>query len=136
MTAKIEGLDSEIVRLEQRIGQRHHVLALQKDDIAHALRAKVTSPASLLTGVGVGFAVGRSLFGGGGAATSSRRRASPVWPIVGSVARTALSLAHTPLLVWISGWLGKSTAETGAAEAATTAGATAPVAPGTPLDPL
>ena len=51
-------LDGEIHDLEQRLRWRRVAARLHAADVGHGLRRKLTSPATLIAAVGVGFAAG------------------------------------------------------------------------------
>jgi len=84
--------DAEIEQLQQRIRLERMALTLSLQASQQAFRARLGSPAMLLTAAGAGFALGRIARNDDPGSASVRTRR---WALMIQVARTAIRLASS-----------------------------------------
>jgi hypothetical protein len=97
--------DAEIAQLQQRIRLGRIALILSVRTTQQALRARLTSPAMLLTAAGTGFVLGSVTKRGRGAASVPSRW----WGFVIEAASAALKIASSGPAMWVATVLGRST---------------------------
>ncbi len=96
----LDEIDAQIREVENRIALERIALNDAVSDCTNSLRETATSPMTLLTLAGVGYAVGKVVFRGKReAASSAPAKTAGVLGLLTGVAGTALSLAR-PGLGW------------------------------------
>ena len=93
MKMSIDELDEEIRRIEARIARERMALEEAVNGCTNSVREAVTSPKTLIALLGLGFGIGKVMFGGGGkrAAPGAVPKAGMLGLLTG-VAGTAFSL--------------------------------------------
>jgi hypothetical protein len=108
-------LDEAIAAAELRIKAREQRLAGAAQSLRTAAKHQLTSPSALLLAIGVGFAIGRVTEGTRAPGQSRLRR---IWSSVSESVKAALSVMHTPSLIWLARLFGRSSASTAGDDAA------------------
>lgn len=93
MKMSIGEIDSEIRRVEERIARERTELDQAVNGCTNSVRELMTSPKTLLALTGVGFALGKAMFGGKDGSTSKVAKPAGALGLLGGIAGTALSLA-------------------------------------------
>lgn len=103
----MKDLDAEIRQVEQRIVAERAALGEAIDGCTESLRTAVTSPKSLVTVLGLGFAAGKMLFKNG-KSTDIKPAAAAKTGLLGLVAGTALTLFRARSgISGVAGWAAK-----------------------------
>ena len=92
MKMSIGELDSEIRKIEDRIAHERAELDQAVNGCTNSVRELMTSPKTLLALTGVGFALGKAMFGGKDGAVGKLAKPAGALGLLGGVAGTALSL--------------------------------------------